>query len=70
MAEISRRYDITSNSFSDSWKTPWSELDFLFDDFLEKGDRVLDVGCGNGRFYEKVIPVANYVGIDNSKELI
>lgn len=70
MVELSRRYDTVSDGFSGSRKSPWSELDFLFDDLLEKGDRVLDIGCGNGRSYEKVAPVADYVGIDSSKELV
>lgn len=70
MAEMSRRYDAVSDSFSGSRKNSWPELDFLFDDLLKKGDRVLDIGCGNGRFYEKIAPIADYIGIDNSKELI
>jgi len=70
MTEMSRRYDTVSDSFSGSRKNSWSELDFLFDDLLKKGDRVLDIGCGNGRLYEKITPVADYVGIDNSKELV
>lgn len=43
----------------------------MFDDYLAKGDRVLDLGCGNGRYYElfknKEI---DYIGIDNSERLI
>ncbi len=67
---MSKRYDTVSSSFSSSRKTSWSELNFLFKDFLKKGDKVLDIGCGNGRSYEKIAPVADYIGIDNSKELI
>jgi len=70
MTELSRRYDAVSDSFSGSRESSWSELDFLFNNLLEKGDRVLDIGCGNGRFYEKIAPVADYIGIDNSKELV
>ncbi len=70
MVDMSQRYDTVSSSFSSSRKTSWNELNFLFDDFLKKGDKVLDIGCGNGRSYEKIAPIADYIGIDNSKELI
>lgn len=46
-------------------------MNFLFDDYLKSGDKVLDLGCGNGRFYkifeEKRV---EYFGVDSSKALI
>ena len=40
-------------------------------DYTTSGDNILDVGCGNGRFYD-VLKSKNikYSGIDNSEELI
>ncbi len=69
MAEVARRYDAVSETFSDSRKDPWSELDHLFDG-LRAGDRVLDIGCGNGRSCERMVPGVDYVGVDNSERLI
>lgn len=38
---------------------------------LKNGDRVLDIGCGNGRFLEACLDRGvNYLGVDNSPELI
>lgn len=49
----------------------WEEMRFLFDDYVKKGERVLDLGCGNGRFYEIIKEKgAEYVGIDVSEKLI
>jgi len=67
-------YQDVFESFDDSrgyfWKGWEKLLDFLPDKQLL---RVLDVGCGNGRFYEflqsKDIEV-DYLGIDNSSELL
>lgn len=39
--------------------------------FVKKGDRILDVGCGYGRFYQAFKNAgAEYTGIDFSKEMI
>lgn len=64
-------YNLMAESFSRARERIWDEMKFLFEDYLMPGDRVLDLGCGNGRFYElfknKNI---DYVGADNSKKLI
>ena len=40
-------------------------------EYAKPGDKVLDLGCGNGRFYELVENKnIDYTGVDNSKELI
>ncbi len=63
-------YDTISEEFSATRREIWEEMKFLFD-FLKKGDRVLDLGCGNGRWYplfkEKEV---DYFGVDFSEKLV
>ncbi len=57
--------------FSDKRKYCWPELVFLFQDFIKPGDKILDLGCGNGRFFPLVkAKKAMYLGIDSSPGLI
>jgi len=60
-------YNLIAGNFARARSCTWKEFDFLFNGILKK-DKVLDLGCGNGRFFEKVN--AEYFGVDNSEELI
>jgi len=44
-------YNSISEKYSSVRGVPWKELEFLFKG-IKKDDAVLDLGCGNGRFYE------------------
>lgn len=63
-------YNLIAEDFSRTRTQVWQELSSLFSD-LKPGQRVLDLGCGNARYYqlfkEKGI---DYVGIDTSEKLI
>jgi ubiquinone/menaquinone biosynthesis C-methylase UbiE len=61
-------YNSISEKYSSVRGSPWKELEFLFKD-IKKDDAVLDLGCGNGRFYE-FIKVKGYTGIDPSSKLV
>jgi len=61
-------YNVIADKFSSARKNTWTEFDFLFKDVIPR-ERVLDLGCGNGRFYEK-LREQNYTGVDNSERLI
>lgn len=64
-------YNLIAEEFSMTRKKMWEEIRFLVDDYVIDGEKILDLGCGNGRFYEffknKNI---DYIGVDNSEKLI
>lgn len=59
-----------AENFSQTRKNLWLEFED-FKKYLNKNDKVLDLGCGNGRFYEFLRKrIKSYVGVDQSKSLI
>lgn len=64
-------YDLIADEFSATRQEIWPELTFLFEDYLTEDEKVLDLGCGNGRwfklFQKKKI---DYIGVDFSERLI
>ena len=63
-------YDTYAREFSDSRPFFWRELEHL-NKFIKNGDKILDIGCGNGRLLNLFKGVEiDYTGIDSSKELI
>ncbi len=64
-------YNLISEDFSRTRPRIWEEIKFLFDDYIKAGDRVLDVGSGNGRYCDLVKEKgAVYSGLDNSEGLV
>jgi len=66
-----RDYNLIAQDFSRTRQETWGEMKFLFEDYPMPGEKVLDLGCGNGRwfklFQERQV---DYIGIDNSEKLI
>lgn len=63
-------YNGIADGFSSTRWQPWAELRFL-NDYNNVGEKILDLGCGNGRFYELFKEKqVNYYGLDNSEKLI
>jgi len=64
-------YNKIAEEFSVTREETWSEIEFLFDDYVIPGDKILDLGCGNGRFFELLKDKdINYIGVDFSEKLI
>jgi len=63
-------FDKNVESFSGSRKELWPELEEL-KKYIKDGERVLDLGCGNGRLFELFKEKqVEYIGVDFSKKLI
>ncbi len=68
--ETRRSYDEAAAEFSAARARFWDELAYLRE-HINTGDRVLDIGCGNGRFFPLVEKSGGkYTGIDYSEGLI
>ncbi len=65
---VQEDYNITADSFAKSRDRLWPELKFLFD-YSKKKEKILDLGCGNGRF-SQYLENTCYAGVDFSEELI
>lgn len=64
-------YNSIADKYSRVREKKWKEFDFLFDKYLSPNDKVLDLGCGNGRFYQTIKKRnVDYLGIDVSSKLI
>jgi len=77
MLKVQETFNEISREFSDSRAFPGKEFE-LFKAYLQPGQTIVDLGCGNGRllqFLEKEAnnwhqPAFYYIGIDNSRNLL
>lgn len=70
--QLKKSYNTIASDFSKSRYTVWPEFT-LFDSWIPDDCKLLDIGCGNGRFYDYLKERKeglDYVGIDFSEELI
>ncbi len=64
-------YNLIAEEFSRTRSSIWPETKFLLDKYLSSNEKILDLGCGNGRYFEYLKEKnADYFGVDNSKKLI
>ncbi len=71
LEKTTKDYNLIARDFSRTRENVWPEALFLFEEVLIPGDKVLDLGCGNGRWFEVFQKQGiQYVGIDNSEKLI
>lgn len=63
-------YNIIGRHFSNTRKFAWKDLAYL-KRFCSGGDKILDLGCGNGRLIELLGDLnIDYTGVDSSENLI
>ena len=68
--KVNTDYDYMADKFSAARQYVWGDLKVLAD-YIKDDDKVLDWGCGNGRFFGLLQDrKVNYLGIDNCKRLI
>jgi len=70
-------YSTHAKEFSDTRQSPWAGWNRLVSNTVvasKKDIKVLDLGCGNGRFLKFLmntdLDIAKYIGVDNSRELL
>ena len=64
-------YNLIAEEFSKTRSAIWPETEALFNKHLIPEEKVLDLGCGNGRYFEYLKKKkVNYFGVDNSDKLI
>jgi len=70
LKKTTQDYNLIAEQFSSTRYSIWPEFN-LFKQYVENGERILDLGCGNGRlvelFKDKQV---EYVGVDGSEKLI
>ena len=67
--QVKEIYNQIAADFSQTRSYNWEEMKRIAE-LANKWERVLDLGCGNGRFSELFDDSVKYFGIDNSENLI
>lgn len=71
LEKTKKDYNLIAEEFARTRVRPWPEIKFLVDDYIVAGERVLDLGCGNGRLLEFLKDKRiDYIGVDPSEKLI
>jgi ubiquinone/menaquinone biosynthesis C-methylase UbiE len=71
LKKIKKDYNLIAEDFSITRSSIWPETKSLFDRYLFSGEKILDLGCGNGRYFEYLKDKnINYFGVDISENLI
>ena len=70
LEKTKKDYDLIAGEFSQTRGFLWEELK-KFKDLIKDGEKVLDLGCGNGRLL-KILQdkKIEYIGVDSSRKLI
>lgn len=68
--KVDNSYNNIASKFSASRNRPWIEFD-LYRNFVSRADKLLDIGCGNGRLLLHLDDLdLKYTGLDISSEMI
>lgn len=71
MNQVATDYNAIAQHFSHTRKFQWHTVQWLIEQYIQPGQTVLDLGCGNGRVADLINEIkAQYVGLDISEELI
>jgi SAM-dependent methyltransferase len=69
---LKNAYRAIARDFSQTRQHSWPEFSF-FDQYIPEETRILDLGCGNGRFYEYLLKQKkqiDYTGVDFCPEFL
>jgi len=70
LEKVRKDYNFIAEDFSRTRGKIWEELDFL-GKYANPGEKILDLGCGNGRLYGSLKDKnIDYYGLDFSEKLI
>ncbi len=69
VTQVKETYERIAPYFSRTRVNAWPEMK-MFQEKLKNGDKVLDLGCGNGRLLNGVDADIEYLGVDFSGRLI
>ncbi|MBI4235728.1 class I SAM-dependent methyltransferase [Candidatus Peregrinibacteria bacterium] len=71
LKKVKEDYAQIAEEFDQTRRSDWKEFT-SFLPYIKNGDKVYDIGCGNGRLYDFLSknPKVKYTGFDNNKKLL